>query len=196
MKLIVGLGNPGVRYESTRHNIGFLILDKIADDNNISISLKSFDALVGKGNIGNFPVLLAKPQTFMNLSGVSVKKIAGYFKIDPADLIVIHDEIDLPLGIIRIKEGGGHAGHKGLISLIDHLGGPDFIRVRVGIGKPADKTMVERHVLEAFAGDEIALLPDIITKASEAVTEIIVSGCQAAMNRYNERNADPLIPNP
>jgi PTH1 family peptidyl-tRNA hydrolase len=188
LKLIIGLGNPGSKYQSTRHNIGFLALDKIASLHDISISLKGFDAFYGKGKISNTPVLLAKPQTFMNISGISVRKLVDYFKIDLEDIIVVHDDIDLPFNTIRLKAGGGHAGHKGIISIIDDLGDPTFIRVRIGIGKPSDRVTVERYVLEPFTDDEIKLLPHITETASDAVTMIILSGIQAAMNQYNERS--------
>ena len=187
MRLIIGLGNPDLRYQSTRHNIGFLVIDKLASDYNISMSMKGFDACFGKGKIGDIPVLLAKPQTYMNLSGVSTKKLIDYFKIDLEDLIIVHDDIDLPFETIRLKEGGGHAGHKGLISIIDRLGDMEFIRVRIGIGKPADRSMVEQYVLEPFTEDEIKLLPRITASANDALTMIISSGIQAAMNHYNER---------
>lgn len=187
MKLIIGLGNPGFKYVSTRHNIGFLVVDQIAHNHNISIAVKGFDACFGKGKIGDIAVLLVKPKTFMNISGISVKKSADYFKIDLADLIVVHDDIDLPFGTIRIKDGGGHAGHKGLISIIEYLGNSEFIRVRIGIGKPPDKSMVDKFVLETFTDDEMKLLPLITMTASNSVTTIIVSGIQAAMNQYNLR---------
>jgi PTH1 family peptidyl-tRNA hydrolase len=187
LKLIIGLGNPGIKYQSTRHNIGFLALDTIASSHNIAVSLKGFDASYGKGKISDTPVLLAKPQTFMNISGVSVRKLIDYFKIDLEDIIVVHDDIDLPFETIRLKSGGGHAGHKGIISIIDDLGDPAFIRVRIGIGKPPDRITVERYVLELFTDDEMKLLPQITARASDAVTMIILSGIQAAMNQYNER---------
>ena len=192
MKLIIGLGNPGIKYQSTRHNIGFLALDKIASSHDISVSLKGFDAWYGKGKITDTPVLLAKPQTFMNISGVSVRKLVDYFKIDLEDIIVVHDDIDLPFNTIRLKAGGGHAGHKGIISIIDDLGNPTFIRVRIGIGKPPDRITVERYVLEPFTDDEMKLLPKITTTANDAVTMIILSGIQAAMNQYNERSTNQL----
>ena len=188
MKLIIGLGNPGIKYQFTRHNIGFLALDKIASSHDISVSLKGFDACFGKGKIGDIPALLAKPQTFMNISGVSIRKLIDYFKIDLEDIIVIHDDIDLPFETIRLKSGGGHAGHKGLLSIIDYLGDFEFIRVRLGIGKPLRKAMVEGYVLQPFNDDEMKLLPQIITTASDAVTMIILSGIQAAMNQYNDRS--------
>lgn len=190
MKLIIGLGNPGSKYQSTRHNIGFLALDAIASRYDISISLKGFDALYGKGKISGVPVLLAKPQTFMNISGASTKKLVDYFKIELEDIIVVHDDIDLPFNSIRLKAGGGHAGHKGLISIIDELGDPSFFRVRIGIGKPPDRFIVERYVLEQFTNDEVKFLPEITTRVNNAVAMILSSGIQAAMNQYNERSAN------
>ena len=112
MRLIIGLGNPGLKYQYTRHNIGFLVIDKLASDYNISVSLKGVDAGFGRGKIGDIPVLLAKPLTYMNISGVSVKKLMDYFKIDLEDLIIVHDDIDLPFETVRLKAGGGHAGHR------------------------------------------------------------------------------------
>jgi PTH1 family peptidyl-tRNA hydrolase len=190
LKLIIGLGNPGIKYQATRHNSGFLAVDEIAAVNNIPVDLKGFDARFGKGRIADIPILLVKPMTFMNISGAAVKKFADYFKVDPADIIVIHDDIDLPFRMIRLKAGGGHAGHKGLISIIDGLISPDFIRVRIGIGKPFDRLTVERYVLEQFAEDEMKLLTEIMKTVNDAVTMIVTSGIQAAMNQYNEKSAN------
>ncbi len=190
MKLIIGLGNPGHKYQATRHNSGFLGVDEIATTHNIPVQLKGFDACYGKGRIGGIPILLVKPMTFMNISGSAVKKIVDYFNINIPDMIVIHDDIDLPFRTIRLKAGGGHAGHKGLISIIDSLVNPEFIRVRIGIGRPFDKLTVERYVLEQFAEDEMRLLPKIMKMVSDAVTMIATSGIQAAMNLYNEKPAN------
>ncbi|MDO9527598.1 MAG: aminoacyl-tRNA hydrolase [Syntrophales bacterium] len=187
MKLIVGLGNPGIRYRFSRHNMGFLVLDALAKEQNIEIRQKKFDSCLGKGTLSGITVMMAKPQTFMNLSGAAIKKLLGYFKIDLSDLIVVHDDLDLPLNSIRIKEGGGHGGHKGLISIIDYLERSDFIRIRLGIGKPELKEMVEGYVLEHFTNDEMKILPDIITRACDAVVEVISSGTQPAMNQFNIR---------
>lgn len=192
MKLIVGLGNPGTRYQVSRHNMGFLTLDQFASRYNISVSLKGFDSFYGKGMVGGMPVFLAKPQTFMNVSGFAVRKLIDYFKIDVEDLIVIHDDLDLPFKTIRLKAGGGHAGHKGLISIIDQLGDAEFVRVRMGIGKPADKSMVERYVLEPLNENDLKLLPIITITACDAVTMIVEYGIQSAMNQYNERAANLL----
>lgn len=185
MKFIAGLGNPGIRYQWSRHNAGFLVLDQLALQHSISISQTIFDAHIGKGKIAGSAAILAQPQTFMNLSGIAVRKLTDYFRIDPEDVIVVHDDLDLPFGTIRLKTGGGHGGHKGLISIIEHLGGADFIRVRFGIGRPARKSMVESYVLEPFSGDEMNLVPQLTLKAGEAVADIISAGTLAAMEKHH-----------
>ncbi|MBI4634142.1 MAG: aminoacyl-tRNA hydrolase [Deltaproteobacteria bacterium] len=192
MKLIVGLGNPGARYQFTRHNMGFLVLDQLARELDIPVSQKGFDSYFGKGKIGRTPLFLAKPQIYMNLSGIAVKKIVDYFKTDIKNLIIIHDDLDLPFEVIRIKAGGGHGGHKGLISIIDHLGA-DFTRIRLGIGKPLRKTMVEDYVLSPFNGDEMARLSRLTSIAGEAVREVVSSGIQAARQKFNRRAIENLI---
>ena len=170
--------------------MGFMVLDHLALHNQITINQKGFDASFGKGRIASIPVFLAKPQTFMNLSGTAVKRIVDFYKSDMEDMIIIHDDLDLPFPSIRIKAGGGHGGHKGLMSIIDHLSDSEFIRVRLGIGKPLMKSMTEEYVLQPFSEDEMKDLPRIITTGSSAVTEIIISGVQAAMNQYNVRMND------
>ncbi len=183
--MIVGLGNPGEEYRSTRHNIGFLTLDYLARQQDISLDKQRFDASFGKGRIGDEPVLLAKPQTYMNLSGVALEKLFSFFKVNIQDLIVIHDDLDLPFQTVRLKVGGGEGGHKGLISITSHLGSSEFIRVRIGIGKPARKTMVEKYVLSPFSEEEQKVLPKIIKLASEAIQEIVFGGIQSAMRIYH-----------
>lgn len=185
MILVVGLGNPGKRYELSRHNAGFLVLDRFAFQQNISINQTTLDARIGKGKIAERSILLAKPQTFMNLSGTAVRMLMDYFRVDLKDVIVVHDDLDLPFRTIRLKAGGGHGGHKGLISIIDHVGGGDFLRVRIGIGRPALKTMVEGYVLSPFSGEEMKALPQLADKAGEAVADIISYGIQAAMERHH-----------
>jgi len=170
--------------------MGFLVLDQLAYNHRIPVNQKGFDAFFGKGRIEGIPVFLAKPQTYMNLSGIAVKKIVDYFKTDPKDMIVIHDDLDLPFPTIRIKAGGGHAGHKGLMSIIDHVGDPEFVRVKLGIGKPVIKSMTEDYVLQPFTEEEMKELSHIVTTGSDAVTEIMTSGVQTAMNHYNERPPD------
>ena len=193
MKLIVGLGNPGMQYRLSRHNAGFLILDQLALERNIPINQTLFDAHIGKGKIDGDGVILAKPQTFMNLSGIAIQKLTDYFRIALEDVIVAHDDLDLPFQSIRLKAGGGHGGHKGLISLIDHLGGQDFIRVRLGIGKPALKTMVEGYVLEHFSKEEMDYLPKLTTEAAAAVTDILGFGIQTAMEKHHGKKITNLI---
>lgn len=185
MNFVVGLGNPGIQYQLSRHNAGFLVLDQLALQHDISIQQTLFDAHIGRGKIAGCPVLLAKPQTFMNLSGAAVGKLADYFRIDVAAITVLHDDLDLPFGTIRLKAGGGHAGHKGLISLIQHLGGTEFARVRFGIGRPLRKTMVEGYVLERFSEDELNSLSLLTRAASDAVIDIVSCGIQAAMDKHH-----------
>jgi len=187
MKFIAGLGNPGDRYRFTRHNMGYLVVEELAEEYGISLKRRKFDADFGEGVVAGSPVLLARPRTYMNLSGTAVARLAGFFRIDLTDIIVVHDDLDLAFGSIRVKEGGGHGGHKGLISLIQHLGDREFIRVRLGIGKPVPKSMVEDYVLQIFSRAEMDVLPGILRKAVDAVVEIIVSGPQAAMCRFNVR---------
>jgi len=187
VKLIAGLGNPGVRYSYSRHNIGFLVLDALARREDIEINRGKFDSHLGRGMISGVPVVLAKPQTFMNLSGIAVGKLARYFGVGIEDVIVIHDDMDFPLGDVRIKVGGGTGGHKGLLSVIDHLGGPEFTRVRLGIGRPAAGEAGERYVLERFPESEMETVPRAVERACDVVVEIVSSGVQTAMNRFNAR---------
>jgi PTH1 family peptidyl-tRNA hydrolase len=190
VKLIVGLGNPGPKYLLSRHNAGFLVVDILAREENIGIKTVRFDSLFGRGSISGVPVLLAKPQTFMNLSGAAVEKLVRFFKIDIEDIIIIHDDLDLSFNDVRVKMGGGDGGHKGLRSVIDHLDSPEFVRVRLGIGKSSEKEMIENYVLERFSEDELNLLPDITTKAFNAVIEVVSSGAHAAMNKFNVRETN------
>lgn len=181
MYVIVGLGNPGNRYRFTRHNIGFMVLEKLAQDFKIDLKQKSFDALWGKGKIKSTNLLLAMPQTYMNLSGTATRQLVAFFKADIGNLIVVHDDLDLPFGTIRLKTGGGNAGHKGLSSITENLGSSDFMRVRIGIGRPSDKSRIEGYVLEPFnSNEELSLLPEIIQKATEAVSEVVLSGTEKA----------------
>jgi PTH1 family peptidyl-tRNA hydrolase len=192
MYLILGLGNPGRRYQFTRHNIGFMVLEKIAAQREVDLKQKSFDALWNRGKIAGINVLLAMPQTYMNLSGNAARKLLAYFKMDISNLIVIHDDLDLPFGKLRLKTGGGDAGHKGLKSITTCLGSADFMRVRMGIGKPSDKSRVEDYVLERFGSEEAAMLQQIIQLASDAATEIVLSSMQTAMVKYHTKNISNL----
>jgi peptidyl-tRNA hydrolase, PTH1 family len=193
MYLIVGLGNPGNRYRATRHNIGFMVLEKLADKLEVALSQKSFNALWGKGTIDNKKVILAMPQTFMNLSGNAVRQLHAFFKTDLGNLIVIHDDLDLSFGSGRLKTGGGNAGHKGLASIEENLGSSEFMRIRLGIGKPTDKSRIEGYVLEPFGKEELSVLPEIIQWAADAATEIVSSGMQAAIGNYQTKNISNFL---
>lgn len=186
--LIIGLGNPGLRYEPTRHNIGFMALLKLAGGLEIALKQKSFDSLWGRGTIGGKKVLLAMPQTFMNLSGTSVRQLQSFFKMNISNLIVIHDDLDLPFGAIRLKAGGGNAGHKGLASIESNLGTSEFVRVRLGIGKPVDKSRIEGYVLEPFGKEEKNVLPEVLSRAADASAEIVLNGLQIAISKYQTKN--------
>ncbi len=165
-KLLVGLGNPGPEYRATRHNMGFMVADEFASRNGIVISGRKFEALFGKGLIEGVEVMIVKPLTYMNLSGRSVGRMADFFQIKGEDVLVVHDDMDLPFGRIRVKEKGGHAGHNGLKSIMESLGGGGFARIRVGIGRPPHAAT--DHVLGGFTSSERGLLPDIVGMAAEA----------------------------
>jgi len=162
-----------------------MVLDQLALQKNISIDQNIFEARIGKGKIAGTPVLLVKPQTFMNLSGIAIRKLADYFRIETEDVIVVHDDLDLPFQMIRLKANGGHGGHKGLISVMDHLGGREFIRVRFGIGRPARKSMVEGYVLDPFSDEEMVCLSQLTQRAAEAMTDVLILGIRAAMEKHH-----------
>jgi PTH1 family peptidyl-tRNA hydrolase len=185
VKLIVGLGNPGRAYAKHRHNIGFLIVENIGECHDITISKKAFGAKIGRGSIDDTPVLLAKPQTFMNLSGTAVSPLMGYYRCSLEDVIVIHDDIDLPLGRIKIAVGSGHGGHNGVRSIIEELGSPEFYRVRVGVGRPPEGTDSADYVLQPFSKDEKDQVPDVVEEASAAVENLIEKGLQFVQQKYH-----------
>lgn len=188
MLLIVGLGNPGTKYKNTRHNIGFMAVDRVAEAHSIKCSKVDFKSQWGKGVIEGKDVILVKPQTFMNLSGVAVNAMSEYFSLELKDILVIYDDVDLNLGSIRIRLRGGSGGHKGLESIIEHLGTSNFPRIRLGIGRPKDKMQgdVADYVLSSFKSDEKDVLEQILNTASEAVEAILKHGIEKAMNKYNK----------
>ena len=198
MKIIAGLGNPGDQYRMTRHNMGFLVVDALADDAGIAIHKRKFEALLGDGRIGTERVLLVKPQSFMNLSGSCIRQVIDFYQKTAEDLIVVHDDLDLPFGTVRIKVGGGDGGHKGVRSVMDHLGGGAFTRVRLGIGKPPFKEDTEHYVLQTFPKADLETLAGVIRTAGEAVREILEEGARPAMNRFNrrDRTSSPEAENP
>jgi peptidyl-tRNA hydrolase, PTH1 family len=187
MKIIVGLGNPGRKYERTRHNAGFMAVDGLAKVLRVDITQEKHHALVGRARIGSEAAILAKPQTYMNESGRAVGAILRGAYAVVTDLIVVHDELDLPLGSVRVKIGGGHGGHNGLRSIIEHVGSPDFIRVRVGIGRPAAGMDSADYVLSQFSVEENAAAVEAIAKAGEAAAVIVQEGPSRAMNIFNQK---------
>jgi PTH1 family peptidyl-tRNA hydrolase len=188
--LIIGLGNPGDRYQTTRHNIGFMVLDKIAVDHDIPVNKMKFNADYGKGEIDGIDVILVKPMTFMNKSGISVARFANFFKVSNKDMLVIHDDIDLEFGRIKIKEKGGDGGHKGVKSILDALGSDEFCRLRLGVGRSAHQIDVSDHVLGIFNPEERKLMDRFIEHAGNAVVTILCQGTKEGMNRFNNRKID------
>ena len=189
MFIIAGLGNPTKEYEHTRHNVGFDTIDCIADQYGISINEKKHKALVGKGMIEGQKVILLKPQTFMNLSGESIRAALDFYKIDEKDeLIVIYDDISLPPGQLRIRKKGSAGGHNGIKNIIAHLGHDTFMRIKVGVGeKPAGYDLAD-DVLGHFSKDDRAIMEDAFKEATEAVKMMITDGPDAAMNAFNKKN--------
>lgn len=185
MRLIFGLGNPGAQYANTRHNIGFMVVDALAARADAPLSRRRFQALTGEGALAGEKVLLAEPQTYMNLSGRSVGEALRFYQSDVESLIVVHDEVDLPFGQLRLKKGGGHAGHNGLRSIVEVTGSADFVRVRVGVGRPATRMPMADYVLSPFYPAEKAELELLIGEAADAVCAVLSDGLIAAMNRYN-----------
>lgn len=188
MILVVGLGNPGKRYEYSRHNIGFMVIDRLKDTFTLEASKEGFHSIYLRTLYKEKRMILAKPQTFMNRSGDSVSEIVNYFNISIDNLIVVHDEIDIQYGVIKIKSGGGSAGHNGVQSIIGRLGNDNFTRLRMGVGKPLTKTGVVNHVLSDFDTQERNHLDKLISFATQAIYEVIDNGNLAAMNKYNNLN--------
>lgn len=183
--LLVGLGNPGREYRNTRHNAGFMVIDRLSEVLKISISRAQERALVGAGMDGERKVILAKPMTYMNLSGTAIGALMRFYKVPLANLLIIHDDIDLPLGTLRIRAGGGSGGQKGLASTIERLGTEDIPRMRVGIGRPPGQKMAADYVLHPFSRDEQELLALVMDRAADAALLFARSGIEAAMNRFN-----------
>ncbi len=188
MKLIVGLGNPGIEYQFTPHNMGFLAVDRIAEQHGVRVSNRQCRALTGKAVIADHAVLLAKPETYMNLSGMSVRELVREHAVDPAqDLIVIYDELDLPLGVVRIRQRGSSAGHNGMESIIGALGSDEFVRMRLGIGPDHPVKDGARYVLGQFKKSQYAAVDQELDTAAEAVKVILGEGVATAMSRFNRR---------
>jgi PTH1 family peptidyl-tRNA hydrolase len=184
--LIAGLGNPGERYRLSRHNVGFMTLDRLGGAHAIRLDQQRHQARFGLGLLAGLPVVLAQPLAFMNRSGPPMLQLAQDFHLSSNDLIVVHDDIDLVFGRLKIKAKGGHGGHNGLRSLMEAFGTGDFIRIRIGIGRPEAGGSVTDHVLGHFAAHEADQLPSVLGRAQEAVIAIIRHGPQEGMNRFNQ----------
>lgn len=186
----MGLGNPGREYAGHRHNVGFMILDRLSGAVGIPLGQAKFQGRFGQGDAGKARLLLLAPQTFMNASGEAVAAAARFFKVAPEDLLVVHDELDLPFGRLQLKKGGGTGGHNGLESIVEQLGDTEFARLRVGIGKPTGPNAKERvvgHVLHDFASEERDGLPPLLDRAVDVVRAWVALGLAEAMNRHNRR---------
>ena len=188
MKLIVGLGNPGIEYQLTPHNMGFLAVDRIANEYGVEVKNRQCRALTARAVIGSVPALLAKPETYMNLSGMSVRELVAKYEVRPeADLIVIYDELDLPWGTIRIRQRGSSAGHNGMESVIGALGTQEFVRIRLGVAPDRKIADSMRYLLTPFRKARLKTVDAVLDTAAEAVNVILKEGPAAAMNRFNRK---------
>jgi peptidyl-tRNA hydrolase, PTH1 family len=183
--LIVGLGNPGRQYRDNRHNIGFMVIDELASGFGVSFSRVQFRALITDVRLEGHRLLLAKPQTYMNESGVAVGAMLKFFKVPLENLLVAHDDVDLPLGTLRIRPGGGSAGQKGVNSIIERIGTQEFPRLRVGVGRPPGRMLAASYVLQDFSKQEVPVLKEILEHAASAALTFVTDGLEKAMNRYN-----------
>ncbi len=191
--LIVGLGNPGRGHLYNRHNLGFMAADRLAARHDIELKRVQSKAIVGSGRVAGRPALIAKPQTFMNLSGEAVRSLMGYYRIPIERLLVIYDELDIPFGVIRLREKGGPGGHNGMRSIIQHMGS-DFARLRLGIGRPPGRMDPAAYVLQDFGRDELPVVSQMLTAAVEAVESFIADGINLTMTRFNGPvDAQPAI---
>ena len=191
MKLIVGLGNPGIQYQFTPHNLGFLTIDTLAHELGLEVRNRQAQSLTARAVIGSEQVLLVKPETFMNLSGLAVRDLVGKYEVRPeADLIVIYDELDLPLGSLRIRQRGSSAGHNGIESIMGALGTQEFLRIRLGIAPERKIADGVKYVLTPFRKAQLKVVDEVLDRAAEAVRLILDEGPAAAMNRFNRKAQD------
>ncbi len=189
MYLVVGLGNPGKKYAGNRHNVGFMAIDRLREERGLPEWKEKFSGVFARGSGFGDDLMLLKPATYMNVSGDSVQPAAAFVKVDPAHVIVLHDELDIAFGDVRLKQGGGHAGHNGLRSIIQRLGTPEFVRVRIGIGRPPPgfRGDVADFVLSDFDASERAELPDVLARVTSAVQAVVEKGPALAQNVVNTR---------
>ena len=189
MYIIAGLGNPGLKYAGTRHNVGFCVIDELADRYNIRVNESKHKAFVGKGMIEGERVLLLKPQTFMNLSGESIRMAMDFYKLDTSQLIVIYDDISLDVGQLRIRKKGSAGGHNGVKSIISHAGSNEFDRIKVGVGQKPEKMDLADYVLSVFSKDDQTLIRAAVKDAADAVEMMLKDGTDRAMNIFNQKKA-------
>jgi PTH1 family peptidyl-tRNA hydrolase len=192
--LVVGLGNPGRKYAQNRHNAGFQCVDRLAEAYHMRFDTKRDKAEVALGRVAGRRVVLAKPQTFMNDSGVSVGALARFYQVEPAHVLVIYDDLDLPLGTLRLRPQGSAGGHRGMLSIVQHLGTRDFPRLRVGIGRPPGRLPPKAYVLQDFGEDEWTDVQEVYARAVAAIESFIVDGVKEAMNRFNARPVEESEP--
>ena len=185
MKIIAGLGNPGLQYAKTKHNVGFMLLDALAQHLGASPWKEAFTSLISEVRIDGEKIFLVKPQTYMNESGAAIGPMLVYYKVGLEDLIVVHDDMDIPAGMIRIRKKGGSGGHNGIKSIIAHVGGENFPRIRIGIGRPLSGWSVIDHVLAPFSSEDIPHIRTAIEMLLPAVSTMVTDGVDLAMNRYN-----------
>ncbi|MBI5443391.1 MAG: aminoacyl-tRNA hydrolase [Deltaproteobacteria bacterium] len=185
MRLVVGLGNPGPRYAETRHNVGFRTADELARRSGRTGWRAVAGSSAVEAELGSAAVLIAKPQTFMNRSGRAVAELLGLQGLEPSEMIVIHDDLDLPFGRIRLRPGGGHGGHNGLRSIVETLGTGDFARVKIGIGRPERREDVVEYVLSRFDSEQERVLGEVVERAASAVEAVLREGIGPAMNQFN-----------
>ncbi|GAP06748.1 peptidyl-tRNA hydrolase [Anaerolinea thermolimosa] len=192
--LIVGLGNPGREYQFNRHNIGFLLIDRLCRELLTTPGMVQSKAIIAKAQFAGKKIILAKPQTYMNLSGQSVSSLVRFYKIPNDHLLVAHDDLDLPLGTIRLRPGGGSGGQKGVSSIIQQLGTQDFPRLRIGIGRPPGRMDAAAYVLQDFNQEEREILPEVLDRAAKAALVFIENGLETAMNQFNgnKKNGNSL----
>jgi PTH1 family peptidyl-tRNA hydrolase len=186
--LIVGLGNPGRNYKQSRHNIGFMALDRLASRLGVTFSRLQHKALVTDSRYAGERIILAKPQTYMNLSGQAVSSLLRFYQIETENLLIVSDDIDLPTGSLRMRPGGGFGGQRGLESIIERLGTEDFPRLRLGVGRPPGRMSPADYVLQTFSKSESELLDQVLNDAADAILAFVVQGIQKAMTLYNRRN--------
>ena len=185
MRLIVGLGNPGEQYRLTPHNAGFWVCDRWSERHALGRETQKFKGMLRRGRVGGDDVAVLKPQTYMNLSGESVAEALRYLPVELSDLVVVYDEMDLPAGKLRLRPDGGHGGHNGMRSLIEHLGSQAFPRIRVGVGRPSGKRSPTHHLLSRVGGEERDRLEQTADRAADALDAILAKGVAAAMNHFN-----------